>query len=282
MHNLLINPSQIKNTLTGQAKKMNEQKNNLIIPAAIILAGFVVAAGIYLSNKGNSPAPVVDTNKNNPSDIVVSPATSTDHILGNPNAPITLVEFSDTECPYCKMFQTTMDTIKDTYIKDGTVAWIYRHFPLDSIHPKTRKEAEATECVNELGGQTAFWKMLDTIYTNTPSNNQLDPAKLPEFAKSAGVDVTKFNDCLASGKYASIVEADLQDGIKAGAQGTPYSVLVLKAALSSGAESALTDFIIKKGLGQNVIISSDKKEVVLSGALPLEMVKTILDTILNK
>jgi len=261
---------------------MKEQKNNLVIPAAIILAGFVVAAGIYLSNKGNSPAPVVDTNQNNSSNIVVSPATSTDHILGNPNAPITLIEFSDTECPFCKSFQTTMNSIKESYIKAGTVAWVYRHFPLDSIHPKTRKEAEATECVNELGGQTAFWKMLDTIYTNTTSNNTLDPAKLPEFAKSVGVDVTKFNTCLASGKYAATVEADLQDGIKAGAQGTPYNVLVLKTALSTNAESALNDYILKNNLGAYVTISSDKKDVVLSGALPLEVLKTILDAILNK
>jgi len=268
--------------LTEQAKNMNEQKSNYYIPAAIILAGFIVATGIYLSNKGNSPAPVVDTNQNNSSNIVINPVSVTDHILGNPNAPITLVEFSDTECPYCKMFQSTMDLIKGTYIKDGTVAWVYRHFPLDSIHPKTRKEAEATECVNELGGQTAFWKMLDTIYTNTPSNNQLDPAKLPEFAKSVGVDVTKFNDCLASGKYAATVEADLQDGKNAGAQGTPYSVLVLKTALSSSAESTLTDFIVKNGLAQNVIISSDKKDVVLSGALRLDMVNAIIDAILNK
>ena len=78
------------------------------------------------------------------------------------------------------------------------------------------------------------------------------------------------------------MEADFQDGIKAGAQGTPYNVLVLKTALSANAESVLNDYILKNGLGQNVIISSDKKDVVLSGALPIDMVKIILDTILNK
>jgi protein-disulfide isomerase len=258
---------------------MQEQKNNLIIPISILLAGFLIAGGIYLSNKGKTP--VVNTNIVQQSDIVINPVSSTDHILGDPNAPIVLVEFSDTECPYCKMFQTTMQTVMSTYGKDGKVAWVYRHFPLDSLHSKSRKEAEATECANEFGGNTAFWKMLDTIYTETPSNNGLDAAKLPEFAKTAGVDVTKFNACLASGKYTNLVEADLQDGIKAGAQGTPYNVLILKNKLSSDAESTINNFIIKNNLAENVIISADKNKIVLNGALPIEMAKTIFDTILK-
>jgi protein-disulfide isomerase len=260
---------------------MQEQKNNLLIPAAIILAGFAIAGGIYLS-KGSTPAtPNTNTDSNKGSDIVVSLVSEKDHILGNPDAAVMMVEYSDTECPFCKNFDVTMKSVMSTYGKDGSVAWVYKHFPLDSIHPKTRKEAEATECANELGGNTAFWKVLDSIYTNTPSNNGLDAAQLPVYAKDAGVDVTKFNACLDSGKMASVVEAQFQDGIKAGAQGTPYTVLVLKKELSSGAESTINDFIIKNGLAQNVIISSDKTKVVLSGALPITMIKTVLDAILK-
>lgn len=267
---------------------MHEQKSNLMIPASIILAGFLVATGIYFSNKGNTPAV-----KNNPANetatnINIKPVSSTDHILGDPNAPIVLVEFSDTECPYCKVFQTTMQTVMSTYGKAGQIAWVYRHFPLSKpdaqgnvLHRKSPKEAEATECVNELDGNTAFWKMLDTIYANTPGNDGLDLAKLPEYAKSAGVDVTKFNTCLASGKYADAVEADFQDGVNAGAQGTPYNVLILKSALSSSAESTINDFVLKNGLARNVIISSNKKEVVLNGALPIAMMKIVLDAILK-
>ena len=260
---------------------MQEQKNNLMIPASIILAGFLIAGGIYLSDKSKTPT----TQNNNPAatnsiDINLNPVSKTDHILGNPDAAVTVVEFSDTECPFCKMFQTTMQTVIDTYGKDGKVAWVYRDFPLD-MHPKSRKESEAIECVNELGGSTAFWKMLDMIYTNTPSNNGLDATKLPEFAKEAGVDVTKFNTCLASGKYASTVEAYVQDGLKAGVQGTPFSVLVLKNALSSDAETAIQTYILNNNLAQNVTISSDKKEIVLNGALPIEMVKSIIDTLLK-
>ena len=123
--------------------------------------------------------------------------------------------------------------------------------------------------------------MLDTIYAKTPTNNGLDPAKLPEFAKDAGVDVNQFNTCLASGKYASLVEADFQDGVKAGAQGTPYSILVLKNTLSSDAESSIQNYVIKNNLAQNVTISSNKKEIVLNGALPAEVLKALIDEIIK-
>jgi len=261
-------------------EKNMEQKNNLFIPASIILAGFAIATGIYLSNKSDTPR-VNNVDAVKQSDIVVSSISEKDHILGNPEASVTIVEFSDTECPFCKMFQTTMQTVIDKYGKDGKVAWVYRHFPLDSLHSKARKEAEATECVNELGGNVAFWKMLDTIYAKTPGNNGLEASKLPEFAKEAGVDVEKFNTCLASGKYANIVEANFQDGIKAGAQGTPYSVAVLKNKLSNTAEKEIQEYVLNNGLTQNVTISSTQKEIVLNGALPANMVSAIIDIILK-
>jgi len=256
-----------------------EEKNNLFIPASILLAGFIIAGGIYMSNKDSSP--VANTGIVKQASTGLSPVSAKDHLLGNPEALVTIVEFSDTECPFCKMFQTTMQTIINTYGKGGEVAWVYRHFPLDALHSKSRKEAEATECVNELGGNSAFWKMLDTIYAKTPTNDGLDPAKLPEFAKEAGVDVTKFNTCLASGKYASLVESNFQDGVKAGAQGTPYNIVVLKNKLSSEAESVIQTYVLKNNLAQNVTISSDKKEIVLNGALSVNMIKAILDPILK-
>lgn len=259
-----------------------EQKNNLLIPASIILAGFLVAGGIYLSDRGNNPTSSNNTqNEVKASDITVLPVTKDDHILGDPNAPIVLVEFSDTECPFCKMFHTTMKTIINTYGKDGKVAWVYRHFPIDGLHPKARNEARSTECVQELGGSTAFWKYLDTIYANTPSNNGLDESKLPEFAKAAGVDVDKFNLCLASDKYADFISTSITNAQKAGANGTPYNILILKEALSSTKLDALNTYIASNGLSQYVTISKTKKEIALGGALPIDILKAIIDPILK-
>lgn len=261
-------------------------KSNYSTPIAIVIAGVVIAGALYFSDRPKLDGPVAPVSPQAAGLDQIRAITAESHILGNPNADLFVLEYSDTECPFCQRFQTTMQSVINNYGKDGKVAWVYRHFPLDSLHKKSRKEAEATECVNELGGNTAFWKMLDTIYAKTPTNDGLDPAKLPEFAKEAGVDVTMFNTCLASGKYASAVEADYQDGIKAGAQGTPYSVMVLKTALSSDAKSKISAYVTTNKLfdrdGKPLIYAStDGKKIVTNGALPFEMIKSVIDIVLN-
>src|SRR3989344_1332658 len=117
--------------------------------------------------------------------INMKPVSDSDHILGDKNAPVKIVEFSDTECPFCKRFHVTMQqVVKDS---NGQTAWVYRHFPLDQLHSKARKEAEATECVAELGGNEKFWAYLNRIMEVTPSNNGLDPAELLNTAAYVGL-----------------------------------------------------------------------------------------------
>ena len=106
------------------------------------------------------------------------------------------------------------------------VAWVYRHFPIDELHPKARKEAEASECANELGGNDKFWAYIDRLFAITPSNNRLEPTELPKIAEYVGLDKTPFESCLASGKYAEKISNDLKDAGSAGARGTPYSLVV--------------------------------------------------------
>lgn len=211
---------------------MEEQKRNpLTVPLAIVVAGALIAGALFLTNKNKTQSPdaakLAET-KSAKNEIQIKPVTAEDHILGNPKAPIMIVEFSDTECPFCKNFQTTMHQVIDTYGKTGKVAWVYRHFPIDGLHPKARKESEATECAAELGGNDVFWKYLDNLYKKTPSNNDLDPSLLPQIAEESGLDRTKFETCLASGKYADKIEKSVQDATTAGGQGTPYTVIITK------------------------------------------------------
>jgi len=160
----------------------------------------------------------------------VRPVNGEDHILGSPDAPVKLIEFSDFECPFCKRFHQVMKRIMDEYGEDGRVAWVYRHFPLDSIHSKARKEAQATECANELGGNNAFWAYSDALFEATPSNDRMDLALLPQIAEQIGLDKAKFEACLGGdlrgGKYAAHIEADNQDAIASGGTGTPYSLVI--------------------------------------------------------
>lgn len=206
---------------------MEEQKrNSLTIPVAIVVAGVLIAGSLFLTNKKSDPAPVTETGFKN--EIAIKPVTADDHILGNPKAPIMIVEFSDTECPFCKNFHQTMHKVIDTYGKTGKVAWVYRHFPIDQLHSKARKESEATECAAELGGNEGFWKYIDLLYKKTPSNNGLDLSLLPQFAVESGLDKTKFENCLNSGKYADKVEKQYQDAVAAGGRGTPYTIIITK------------------------------------------------------
>src|SRR3989338_5116050 len=217
---------------------MEKEKNVLTVPMAIVVSAIIIGGAIFFSRGG----PTVDVFKPPPEqagpsvieEIASRPFDLNDHMLGNPNAPIVMVEYSDLECPFCKTFHKTMQTILDEYGKDGKVAWIYRHFPLD-IHPKAPKESEATECAFELGGNKAFWDYVNKIFEITPANNGLDHAKLPEIAGQIGLNMNDFQTCLDSGRYAEKVKADYNDGLKAGVNGTPNTVLVLTVPQTAGA-----------------------------------------------
>lgn len=146
-----------------------------------------------------------------------------DHLRGNREARILLIEYSDLECPFCQRFHQTAKQLVDEY--PDQVAWVYRHFPLDRLHSKARKEAEATECAAELGGNDGFWRLTDKIYEVTPSNNGLDLASLPDLAAEVGLDKQEFEECLNSGRQAKGVEEDYLSGVKAGITGTPGNIL---------------------------------------------------------
>ncbi len=142
-----------------------------------------------------------------------------DHITGNVHAKVTLIEYGDFECPYCKEFHATM---KQAMAKYGDrIRWVFRQYPLE-FHTQARAEALASECAAEQG---QFWKFADILFANTQSEDTLDLNKLQSYAAQAGVDVPTFNTCYKTEKYASKVDEDIADAINAGAQGTPYTLL---------------------------------------------------------
>lgn len=142
---------------------------------------------------------------------------ATDHIRGNKNAKVTIVEFSDLQCPYCARFHETMRQVMLNYPND--VRWIFKHFPLESIHPYARKAAEATECA---GDQNKFWEYTDKLYENQAN---LSDGYIKQAAQDIGLETAKFNDCLATGKFKAKVDADIAYGRTLGVQGTPGSFI---------------------------------------------------------
>jgi len=167
-----------------------------------------------------------------------------DFILGNVNAPISIIEYSDYECPYCKQFSgTPMKVVSDM---PAQVNLVWRDFPLSFHEPMASKLAVAAICAGEQGGNSAFWKYSDAIMKNTRSNGQGMQAKEGEdaiinLAASQNLDIEKFKSCLESPKAKERVAAGFKDGVGAGVNGTPGIIIVNnsngKTSIMAGAVS---------------------------------------------
>ncbi len=271
-----------------------ESRPSIGTPVAIIVAGFLIALGIFFSNGGLKTSPKVIVPKLTKS-AVVTPVSDKDHVRGSLNADMVFVEFSDLECPACKIFHPTMHQILEEYGKDQKVAWVYRSFPLMNIHPRAFKEAVAAECMAELAGEAYFWKFIDRVFEITPSNNQLDPARLPLIAQDVAKDQTgftptKFSSCLSSKKYDEKINTNIKDGVAAGLTGTPYTIVILKKPISEKVQKnilqALQDAIDQIAPGEKLsstLISFDPSgtQIVLKAGFPYEMMKALIDATLD-
>ncbi|MEK7113225.1 MAG: thioredoxin domain-containing protein [Patescibacteria group bacterium] len=248
------------NELGSESEEKPEPKasteNKLAIPMAIVVAGAMIAGAIYFSSIGTTSNDLSQEKISEEKLENLRPISKRDHIRGDLKAPVKIIEYSDTECPFCKTFHTTMKRIYDEYGKSGEVAWIYRHSPLyrpnslgQSLHSKALKEAEAQECAYEQGGNEKFWEYTDRMYEITPSNNRLDMNELPKIAEFVGLDVNQFNTCLNSGKYKDYVDSDLENAYDTGGGATPW----------------------------NIIITKDGKKYPLMGGQPYESMKQIVE-----
>jgi protein-disulfide isomerase len=219
-----------------QQMPTGKENSSVLIALAIIIAGLMISGTLIAKSFMDNSKQVIKTN---PSDaaideqVEIQPITNADHILGNPKATVLIVEYSDTECPYCKQYHKTLQQVIKDLGADGKVAWVYRHFPLykgtenqPPLHSKAGKESEATECAAELAGNNGFWSYINRLYEITPANNGLDISKLYDIAVEVGIDKAAFTTCLDSGKYADKISKDYDDAILAGARGTPYTVLL--------------------------------------------------------
>ena len=254
----------------------------LLLPLSVVIAGALIAGTILFVNVGHPASAPTTTAAAAASAKPIRGVQPDDHIRGNANAQVVIVEYSDPECPFCKQFQTTLQQIMANFGANGKVAWVYRHFPIPQLHPKGPKEAEALECAAAQGGNDMFWKYTDAIYAKTSSNNSLDdgiyntPATPPtdangtpyytqkkprtatdagalsDIAVSLGLDKAKFEDCLAKGTYANRVSTDEAEAIANNGQGTPHSVVLV-----------------------------GNQQIPVEGAQPYEVLKGLIDSILK-
>jgi protein-disulfide isomerase len=141
-------------------------------------------------------------------------------ILGDANAPVTIVEFSDFQCPFCaSFFNETLPQLQKDYIDTGKAKLIYKNLPITNIHPYAERAAEAAECAEKQG---KFWEYHDTLFKNQQTwASENATAIFKKYASNLGLNATEFDNCLDSNKYSSEISKDLQDGQNAGVTGTP-------------------------------------------------------------
>ncbi|MDO8566837.1 MAG: thioredoxin domain-containing protein [bacterium] len=220
-------------------------KTSLTIPIAIIAGGVIVALAVYASMP-KTPS----TSTHNPS--LVRPVSASDHILGNPAAKVMIVEYSDFDCTYCKDFHDTLHQIIANMGVNGNVAWVFRHFPLSEIHPNAFSHARAATCVAETSGNDAFWKFSNALFANQP----VDTSAYGRIASSVGISGDAFATCFSNASPAidARITEDRQNALDMGAQGTPYSIILVNG----------------------------KAPVVMDGAYPYDAVKKLIDEALGQ
>jgi len=183
--------------------------------------------------------------KREPVKITVDPKT--DHIRGNVSAQVSLVEYGDFECPFCRQHHPTMVSLSSKY--GNRVNWVYRHYPLSFIHKTAQKAAEASECARELGGAGAFWQYADLLYEKGSK-----PESFVAYARTVGLDANKFQSCVDSGKYETKVKEQMKEGQTHYVKSTP------------------TTFVVD---------NKTKMAKELSGVQPIENFEKEIDAILN-
>jgi len=252
----------------------NQPNSSLNMPAAVVIAGLLIAGGVYFGLSQTSPT---GTGSSNPVNIVtVAPgqqaaadtagteptttqvAVGDSPVLGDADAPVTLIEFSDYECPYCQRhFEQTLPSVKENYIDTGKVKYVFRDLPLSFHDPNATTAALAARCARDQGGDATYFRFHDEYFKNTASNGAGVTGGVDSIATTLKLNQSQFKQCVDSKKYQAEVQKDLQDAQAAGATGTPT-------------------FFVGKSTEDGVI----EGEIVV-GALPYASLSPIIDKYLQ-
>jgi protein-disulfide isomerase len=232
------NPSNIQEIPTDNTQNKKSTSTGMIVALVAVVAVAAFFAGSYFSNLDSDTVTQSELNdaiskleskigsaqqapSQPPQPVKIS--LDNDPIRGDPNAPITIVEFSDFQCPFCARFHVqTLPLIMEEYIDTGKVNLVYRDFPIQSIHPNALPAAVAAECANEQG---KYWEYHDTLFEKQSGWSRLDSntalATFSQYATDIDLEQQQFDSCLGSGKYLEEVQGDLSDGRDYDITGTP-------------------------------------------------------------
>jgi protein-disulfide isomerase len=220
--------------------------SNWLLPGAILFTGIVIAVSIFMVREHAA----VSTNGHPEA---ATPVSTADHELGNPTAPVVVIEYSDIDSQYAIDFQQVMGQIVQNYSNNGSVAWVFRHFPLASTDANAEEHAEAAECISAVGGSSGFFKFVSAMQQASPTDGLFDPSNYDAVVTGLGYSSKPFDACLAAHTYKKQVEADYENALKVGATGSPYSIIEVRG----------------------------QKPVVISGSVPYSTMKQVIDGLLQ-
>ncbi len=224
---------------------MRIHAKELLIPIAILCAGIILATAIYVVR-------VQHTLVNGTGDPdAVRPVAPSDHIVGNPSAPVKIVEYGDIDSSYSKSFQLTMEQLMTEYADGGKVAWVYRHFPLPE-HTNAATHALAAECAASLSVPTTFFRFIDALQAAAPHENQFNPAGYPPIVAQFGIDESAFTKCVADGMFTKKVHEDYRNALESGAVGSPFIILLVEGQEPTAINGALPYQSMKKLIEQSI------------------------------
>ncbi|HRH55913.1 MAG TPA: thioredoxin domain-containing protein [Candidatus Paceibacterota bacterium] len=208
-------------------------RREYLLPGAIVLAGLLLAFTVYAVRTEESPKLGAGDPAN------VRPVTPADRIIGNPEAPVVFIEYADIDSEYSKQFQATMQQLMSEYAGTGRVAWVYRHFPLLDQHAAAASHAEAAECAGFLGDEDAFWRFIDALQSASPGESEFPVAGYQSVARSLGIPEAEFMQCLENGRFTKKVYDDGENALNSGAEGAPYTIVLIEGQEPVGIQGAL-------------------------------------------
>ncbi len=229
---------------------MEEQSSSfrLSTPLSILIAGIIIALSIVYVGRADTKLPAVDLPIEEPQVAVRAPGGE-DHVLGSSDAELVLIEYSDFECPFCARIHETLHAIVES--SGGNVAWVYRHFPLVSIHANAFPAALASECAAKRKGGEAFFAFSEILFKN---QGQLGTPLYQKAAESLGISAAELTACVDAREGEARIKVDYDEAVAAGGQGTPFVIIRRK----------------------------DGEQAAFSGALPREYIEQLLDSVAKR
>lgn len=224
-------------------KNMNEKN---LIPLSILVAGIFIGLSIYLTSDEKTPV-VIEKNNEEKKEITAKRVdTLNDHILGNKDAEVFLVEYSDLECSFCKNYnKNVIKKLQQKYKDNEKLAFVFRHFPLTSKHPSSFEQAVSLECAAKLGGEKKFFEFKEKIFSETASDGHFSSSRLSEISQELGLKKDDFDTCLKNPNSIKKVTDSYNEAISIGLTSTPSVFIQLK---SGETYSIPADYEVTKNL----------------------------------